>query len=80
MLVGVSDQVVHIAIDVRIADEQLRGDVCDGVQPAKPFSGWLGLIAALDALIGSPRQESPAPSAGTPDFVRSVKREGERCS
>jgi hypothetical protein len=76
----VSDQVLHIEIEVRCADDELRGRVCDGVREPSPFSGWLGLIGALDAMIGSLGQESSMPSAGMRDRVRSAKREGERCS
>jgi hypothetical protein len=47
----VTAQSLHLALDVVITDEQFRGQVCDGVGQPKPFSGWLGLIAALDALL-----------------------------
>jgi hypothetical protein len=73
MLVLVSDQSLHIEIDVSCADDELRGRVCDGVREPSVFSGWLGLIGALDAMIGSLRQESSMPSAGTPDHLRRVK-------
>ena len=73
MLALVSDQVLHIEIDVSCAGDELRGHVCDGVRAPSAFSGWLGLIGALDAMIGSLRKESSMPSAGTPDHVRRVK-------
>jgi hypothetical protein len=44
---------LHIAVDVNVAGEEIRGHVCEGVQEPKPFSGWLGLIGALDALLGT---------------------------
>jgi hypothetical protein len=47
----VTSQCFHLALDVVVKDDQLRGQVCDGVGRPKPFSGWLGLIAALDALL-----------------------------
>jgi hypothetical protein len=47
----VTAQSFHLALDVVITDDQLRGQVCDGVGKPKPFSGWLGLIAALDGLL-----------------------------
>jgi hypothetical protein len=59
----VSDQVVHIAIDVSFADEQIHGQVSDGTRQPQPFSGWLGLIGALDRILGSPHQTSAPPSA-----------------
>jgi hypothetical protein len=80
MLLGVSDQVLHIAVDINRAGDEIRGQVCDGVGAPRPFSGWLGLLGALDAMIGSPPQDRAAPSAGMRDQVSSVKREGERCS
>ena len=67
MLVGVNDKVVHIAIDVSFADEQIQGQVCDGVGQPKPFSGWLGLIGALDAMLGAPHPPDTAATARTPD-------------
>ena len=53
MLSPVSDQVLHIAIDVSFAEGQIQGHVCDGVRAPKPFSGWLGLIGELDGMLGS---------------------------
>ena len=52
---------IHLALDVVIADDQLHGQVCDGVGKPKPFSGWLGLFAALDALLdtGTVTDEEP---------------------
>jgi hypothetical protein len=49
----VAAQSLHLALDVEITDDQLCGQVCDGVGQPRPFSGWLGLIAALDALLGT---------------------------
>ncbi|MFL5861711.1 MAG: hypothetical protein ACJ780_13155 [Solirubrobacteraceae bacterium] len=60
------DQLMHIAIDVSIADEEIRGHVGDGVRAPQPFSGWLGLIGALDTMIGPPRQSSTAPDTREP--------------
>jgi hypothetical protein len=57
----VSDQVLHIAIDVNRADEEIRGHVHDGVHAPKPFAGWLGLIGALDGILGPPGQDSVSP-------------------
>lgn len=53
----VEDRVVHIVVDVECGEEELRGHVSDGVGAPKPVCGWLGLIAALDAMIGLPRHE-----------------------
>jgi hypothetical protein len=51
ILFCVNGQSFHLALDVVVADDQLSGQVCDGVGQPKPFSGWLGLIAALDGLL-----------------------------
>lgn len=47
----VSAQTRHIAIDVRIDGEEISGEAGDGMGQPTPFSGWLGLIGALDELI-----------------------------
>jgi hypothetical protein len=51
ILFHVTAQSFHLALDVVVTDDQLRGQVCDGVGQPKPFSGWLGLIAALNGLL-----------------------------
>jgi hypothetical protein len=51
ILFCVTAQTIHLALDVVVTDDQLRGEVCDGVGQPKPFSGWLGLIAALNGLL-----------------------------
>jgi len=73
MLVPVSDQRLHIAIDVSVAEDQIQGQVSDGVRQPRQFWGWLGLIGELDAMIGSLRQERSMPATSTSDRVRSVK-------
>lgn len=52
-LLYVSAQSLHIAIDVVVTGDQICGQVCDSVGQPKPFAGWLGLIAALDGLLGT---------------------------
>jgi hypothetical protein len=53
ILSDVGAQSLHIAIDVVVTRGEIRGEVCDGVRQPKPFSGWLGLIGALDGLLGT---------------------------
>jgi hypothetical protein len=74
----VGDQVLHIAVDVDCSGDEIRGEVCDGVRAPRPFSGWLGLIGALDTMMGSPRLDTTTAGAGTPDRVSGVERGGER--
>ena len=57
------DQVLHIAIDVTLAEDQIRGQVRDGVRQPTPFCGWLGLIGRLDEMLGS----ASLPTAATDD-------------
>jgi hypothetical protein len=57
MLSGVSDRTLHIAIDVTFVDEQIQGHIRDSGRQPKPFSGWLGLIAALDGILTPPNQQ-----------------------
>ncbi len=77
MLLRVSDLVLNIVVDVSFAGDEIRGRVFDGERPPKPFSGWLGLIWALDALIGSPLAEGVEPGARTQDPVVNATREAE---
>ena len=51
ILFRVTSQTFHLALDVVIKDHKLRGQVGDGVGQPTAFSGWLGLIAALDRLL-----------------------------
>jgi len=51
ILFRVTSQTFHLALDVVVKDQKLRGQVGDGVGQPTAFSGWLGLIAALDRLL-----------------------------
>jgi len=55
MLVPMSDQWLHVAIDVNVAEDQIHGNVCAGDGEPKQFYGWLGLIGELDEMLGSQR-------------------------
>jgi len=59
----VSAQTSHIALDVRIDGEQISGEAGDGVDQPTPFRGWLGLIGALDRLLGNPGPTTEGPAA-----------------
>lgn len=41
---------VHIDLDLVVTGGEVRGSAADG-RHTRPFAGWLGLIAALDALV-----------------------------
>jgi hypothetical protein len=51
------DERFHIDLDVHVADGEVEGKIGD-----RPFSGWIELLAALDALI--------EPSGGEPGAER----------
>jgi hypothetical protein len=58
----VSDQTRHIAIDVRVDGDAISGHAGDGTGQPKPFSGWVGLIGALDGFIRAPRASGHEPT------------------
>ena len=49
-----SAQTKHITINVLVDGDQISGLVGDGDVPAQLFIGWLGLLGALDGLLGIP--------------------------
>lgn len=49
-----SAQTKHITIDVLVDGDHISGLVGDGDAPAELFIGWLGLLGALDGLLGIP--------------------------
>ncbi|TWP37405.1 hypothetical protein [Leekyejoonella antrihumi] len=66
-----SDQLLHITIDVTLAEDQIHGLVGDGVAQPTPFRGWLALIGQLDEMLGS----VPRPVAATGDLVPSEEEQ-----
>ncbi len=69
-----SDQVLHMAIDVSLAEDEIQGQVDDGVGRAASFSGWLGLIGQLDEMLGT--AEPPAAS-GDPMGMSTAISDGD---
>jgi hypothetical protein len=49
----------HLALEVRFDAEPIHGRLYDrdDRRVDRPFSGWLGLMAALDAVRGDPPHE-----------------------
>jgi hypothetical protein len=42
---------MHIGLDLRLNGDEVEGRAtADGHGPGREFSGWVGLLAALDAL------------------------------
>jgi hypothetical protein len=57
MLCLVSVRTKHIAIDVLLDGDQISGRAGDGIDQPKAFQGWLGLLLALDGLLGNTDEE-----------------------
>ena len=53
------DRRIRIALELDVHGDEVRGTAsCDGAQP-RAFTGWLGLIAALDAIVAAPAAPDP---------------------
>ena len=50
----------YIAIDVLLDGDEISGRAGDGTGQPKAFQGWLGLLLALDGLLGNTDEEPPA--------------------
>jgi len=48
---------VVIRLELQLADDSLTGRASDGTGTSREFAGWMGLVAAIDALV---RGNSPA--------------------
>jgi hypothetical protein len=93
MLSLVSTSTVHIAIEAHIDDDEIRGQIRGDAGPTGSFSGWLGLISALDTLLsprpgadsaggahegrGRPRHEPQPPAADVNDKNSVVDAEAQ---
>jgi hypothetical protein len=60
MLCAMSVCTKHIAIDVLLDGDEISGRAGDGIGHTKAFQGWLGLLLALDGLLGNTDQEPAA--------------------
>jgi hypothetical protein len=60
MLLLVSAQTKHIAIDVLLEGDEISGRAGDGTGRPKAFQGWLGLLLALDGLLANTDEEPAA--------------------
>ena len=47
----------HIALDIRVDGGQISGQAVAGRDLRVPFSGWLGLLGALDRLLAAETKE-----------------------
>jgi hypothetical protein len=55
-----TSRAVTITLDLRLAGDELDGRATAGDGEEKAFSGWLGLIVAIDALLNAAPDESTA--------------------
>ena len=60
MLWLMSVQTRHIAIDVHLEGDEISGRAGNGTDQPKAFQGWLGLLLALDGMLGNADEEPPA--------------------
>ena len=70
MLSLVSTSTVHITIDAHIDDDELRGQIQSDAGAPRSFSGWLGLISALDILLSTDAEADPAGGSATGTLTR----------
>ena len=56
----VSARTKQIAIDVLLDGDEISGRAGDGTDQPKAFQGWLGLLLALDGLLGNTDEEPSA--------------------
>ena len=68
-----SSHTTHIDTDVCIDRDQITGHAGNGVSQPRPFLGWLGLIGALDRLVGDP-SSAGGPVPGFAAAMGSVAR------
>ncbi len=56
-----TSRAVTITLELRLAGDELDGRASDGTGEDRSFSGWLGLLVAIDALLdASPEQVESA--------------------
>ncbi|WP_157592114.1 hypothetical protein [Solirubrobacter soli] len=48
-----ADGTLHIDLDLHVTGGDVEGRAATDGQPERPFSGWVELLAALDAIIAS---------------------------
>jgi hypothetical protein len=48
-----TSRAVTITLELRLAGDELDGSASDGNGDGRPFSGWLGMLVAIDALLAA---------------------------
>jgi hypothetical protein len=61
-----TSRAVTITLELRLAGDELDGRASDGTGDDRSFSGWLGLLVAIDAMLNAaPEQvETTSTAAG----------------
>jgi hypothetical protein len=54
---GMQSTTAAISLELSLDGESLSGSASDGNGSRKDFSGWLGLVSAIEALIANPQGE-----------------------
>ena len=54
MLRSVEHRLINLALELRVADDALTGRVTTPDGADTDFSGWLGLVATIEALLADP--------------------------
>jgi hypothetical protein len=58
-----TSRAVTITLDLRLAGDELDGRASDGSGTDRPFSGWLGLLVTIDALLNAAPEQAEAEAA-----------------
>jgi hypothetical protein len=59
--VRMSSRAVTITLELRQAGDELDGRASDGRGDGRVFSGWLGMLVAIDAMLNAAPPEAPSP-------------------
>jgi hypothetical protein len=55
-------QPITVTLELSVAGDSLTGHASDEAGGRRDFSGWLGLISALEALLSASSSEAPRAS------------------
>jgi hypothetical protein len=55
-----TSRAVTITLDLRLAGDELDGRASDGNGGDRTFSGWLGLLVTIDALLNEAPEQAEA--------------------
>jgi hypothetical protein len=58
-----TSRAVTITLELRLAGDELDGRATDSTGDDRPFSGWLGLLVAIDAMLNAAPEPQPAEAA-----------------